>query len=47
MLRYSVDIDRGLAGSPEDIVLGDKVLQVIAAIWLVLVCLTAFGAPNG
>ncbi|MGH1562741.1 decaprenyl-phosphate phosphoribosyltransferase [Mumia sp. DW29H23] len=35
LLRYSVDIDRGLAGEPEDIVLRDRVLQSIGLIWLV------------
>jgi decaprenyl-phosphate phosphoribosyltransferase len=41
LLRYAVDIDRGLAGSPEDIVLRDWVLQVIGAVWLVLIVLSA------
>ena len=27
ILRYAVDIDAGKAGEPEDIVLGDRVLQ--------------------
>lgn len=36
LLRYAVDIDRGAAGAPEDIVLGDKVLQVFGLLWLVL-----------
>jgi len=35
MLRYAVDIDRGTAGTPEDLVLGDRVLQVLALAWLV------------
>ncbi|WP_370619318.1 decaprenyl-phosphate phosphoribosyltransferase [Mumia sp. Pv 4-285] len=35
VLRYSVDVDRGLAGEPEDIVLRDRVLQTIAVAWLV------------
>lgn len=43
MLRYAVDIDAGTAGEPEDIVLADRVLQVIAAIWLVLLGLGVFG----
>ncbi len=37
LLRYAVDIDRGVAGAPEDIVLGDRVLQVLGVAWLVLV----------
>ena len=40
LLRYAVDIDRGVAGAPEDIVLRDRVLQVLGASWLVLVGLS-------
>ncbi len=36
MLRYSVDIDRGLAGEPEEAVLRDRVLQLIAVCWLAI-----------
>jgi decaprenyl-phosphate phosphoribosyltransferase len=43
LLRYAVDIDRAVAGSPEDIVLRDRVLQVLAVVWLVLVALFAAG----
>ena len=35
LLRYAVDIDLGGAGEPEEVVLRDPVLQVIALIWLV------------
>ena len=35
MLRYAVDIDRGAAGEPEAIVLGDRVLQLLGVLWLV------------
>lgn len=37
MLRYAVDIDRGTAGAPEDLVLGDRVLQLLCLLWLVAV----------
>ncbi|MCW2798737.1 MAG: decaprenyl-phosphate phosphoribosyltransferase [Aeromicrobium sp.] len=36
LLRYAVDIDRGLAGEPEEAVLRDRVLQLIAVSWLVV-----------
>jgi decaprenyl-phosphate phosphoribosyltransferase len=36
LLRYAVDIDRGLAGEPEEAVLHDRVLQLIALSWLVI-----------
>jgi decaprenyl-phosphate phosphoribosyltransferase len=34
LLRYAVDIDRGDAGEPESIVLGDRALQAIGVLWL-------------
>jgi decaprenyl-phosphate phosphoribosyltransferase len=43
MLRYAVDIDAGAAADPEDIVFGDRVLQVIGVCWLVLVGLGVIG----
>lgn len=36
LLRYAVDIDRGAAGEPEDIVFKDRVLQLLGLIWLAL-----------
>jgi decaprenyl-phosphate phosphoribosyltransferase len=44
LLRYAVDIDAGHAAEPEDIVLGDRGLQAIGLVWLVLVCLGVLGA---
>jgi len=34
VLRYTLAIDRGAAGTPEDIVLRDRGLQVIGLVWL-------------
>lgn len=34
LLRYAVDIDRGLAGEPEDAIVRDRVLLVIVAAWI-------------
>lgn len=34
MLRYGSDIDRGMAGEPEDVVLRDPILLGVAAAWL-------------
>jgi decaprenyl-phosphate phosphoribosyltransferase len=39
LLRYAVDVDAGTAAEPEDIVLRDRVLQLIGLAWLVTVCL--------
>lgn len=34
VLRYAVDIDGGEAGEPEEIALGDRVLQLLALTWI-------------
>lgn len=39
LLRYAVDIDTGSAGSPEDIVLHDRVLQSLGVLWVLLLAL--------
>lgn len=36
LLRYALLLDQGQGGAPEDIVLGDRMLQVIGLAWLVL-----------
>ncbi len=36
VLRYAVDVDRGAAGAPEDVVLGDRALLVLGVVWLAL-----------
>ena len=42
MMRYAVDIDRGRAGAPDDIVFNDGVLQGLGACWLVLIAIGLF-----
>jgi decaprenyl-phosphate phosphoribosyltransferase len=42
ILRYAIDIDAGEAGEPEDIVLRDRVLQLIGLAWLALVAIGVF-----
>ncbi len=37
VLRYAVDVDGGQAGEPEEIALGDRVLQLLAVAWLICV----------
>jgi decaprenyl-phosphate phosphoribosyltransferase len=34
VLRYAVDVDGGTAGEPEEIVLRDRVLQVLGVLWV-------------
>jgi decaprenyl-phosphate phosphoribosyltransferase len=44
ILRYAVDVDGGLAGEPEDIALRDRVLQLLALVWIATVgAAVAFG----
>ena len=37
LLRYAMDVDRGAAGAPEDVVLADRVLLVLGLAWALLV----------
>jgi len=43
VLRFALDIDRGDAGAPEDIALGDRVLQLTAFVWVAMFALGALG----
>lgn len=42
VLRYAVDVDRGLAGEPEDAILRDRVLLVLVGTWLVVFTLGVY-----
>ncbi|WP_084611757.1 decaprenyl-phosphate phosphoribosyltransferase [Tomitella biformata] len=46
ILRYAVDVDGGVAGAPEDIARRDRVLQVLAVSWIVVVGIAAYVVPN-
>jgi len=39
MLRYAFQIDRGEAGEPEDVVLGDRMLQAMGLCWAIPIAL--------
>lgn len=43
ILRYAVDVDRGEAEAPEEVVLHDRALQALGLAWLVLFALGALG----
>ncbi|MGY1804682.1 decaprenyl-phosphate phosphoribosyltransferase [Blastococcus sp. SYSU D00922] len=43
ILRYAVDVDKGTAGAPEEIVLHDRVLLALGVIWASTVGLGVFG----
>jgi len=42
VLRYAVDVDNGNGGEPEDIALGDRVLQVLAVAWVAMLSLAVY-----
>ncbi len=41
MLRYALDADRGEAQQPEQVILGDRVLQGLVVLWVVAFCVAA------
>jgi decaprenyl-phosphate phosphoribosyltransferase len=43
MFRYGFLLDRGQGGQPEDMVLGDRTLQVLAIIWVTVFALGVYG----
>jgi decaprenyl-phosphate phosphoribosyltransferase len=43
-LRYAMFVDAGEAGEPEDVVLGDRVIMAIGAVWLACFALGVFNA---
>jgi decaprenyl-phosphate phosphoribosyltransferase len=43
MFRYGLLLDQGHGGQPEDVVLGDRTLQVLAIIWAALFALGVYG----
>jgi decaprenyl-phosphate phosphoribosyltransferase len=44
ILRYAVDVDKGAAGAPEEIVLRDRVLLGLGLAWLFTFAIGVFGA---
>jgi decaprenyl-phosphate phosphoribosyltransferase len=46
VLRYGQHIDRGDAQAPEEIALGDRMLQVLAGVWLVILVIGLYVQPS-
>ncbi|MGY1754918.1 decaprenyl-phosphate phosphoribosyltransferase [Blastococcus sp. SYSU D01042] len=44
ILRYAVDVDKGAAGAPEEIVLRDRVLLCLGVLWVATMALGVFSA---
>ncbi len=42
VLRYAMRIDEGKAGEPEDVVMSDRILQVLAVLWVIPVVIAVF-----
>jgi decaprenyl-phosphate phosphoribosyltransferase len=42
LLQYALEVDSGNAGEPEEVVLHDRVLQVIGLVWLVVISIAVF-----
>lgn len=42
ILEYAYKVDSGAAGEPEDVVLNDRMLQVIGVVWLIVISLAVF-----
>ncbi|MDR1432332.1 MAG: decaprenyl-phosphate phosphoribosyltransferase [Propionibacteriaceae bacterium] len=42
ILRYAMAIDAGRAGEPEEVVMSDRVLQALAALWIAPVAISVF-----
>ncbi|HEY2301715.1 MAG TPA: decaprenyl-phosphate phosphoribosyltransferase [Acidimicrobiales bacterium] len=43
LLRYAFLLDQGQGGSPEDVVLGDRSLQVLAVLWMLIIGVGIYG----
>ena len=43
LLRYSLILESGGGGAPEDVVIGDRLIQVLGALWLLVFALGVYG----
>ena len=44
ILRYSLLLDQGGGGAPEDLVLSDRVLLILGALWALIFGIAVLGA---
>jgi len=47
LLRYSYDVDRGRAEAPEELLLHDRLLQLIGVVWVLMLAVGAGGMDFG
>lgn len=45
ILRYAADVDRGTAGSPDEIALHDRALQALALLWVISIGIAVYAVP--
>lgn len=45
ILRFAADVDRGDAGSPDEIALRDRPLQALAVLWMIAIGIAVYIAP--
>lgn len=45
ILRFAADVDRGDAGSPDEIALKDRPLQALAVLWLLSIAIAVYAVP--
>lgn len=45
ILRFAADVDRGDAGSPDEIALRDRALQALAVLWLITIAIAVYAVP--
>ena len=46
ILRFAADVDRGDAGSPDEIALKDRPLQALAVLWLLSIAIAVYAVPT-
>ncbi|HEY5664703.1 MAG TPA: hypothetical protein VIS05_11790, partial [Ilumatobacter sp.] len=42
LLRYALVLDQGLGAAPEEIFAGDRVLQILGAVWVIVFGLAVY-----
>lgn len=45
ILRFAADVDRGDAGSPDEIALRDRPLQALAVLWMISIAIAVYAVP--
>lgn len=46
VMRYAIDVDYGNGGAPEEIALSDRILQLMAVLWMICIGVGLYVVPN-